>query len=54
MRRETHREAFSVCVCMCVWGGGGVAEEGRSIWIAAEQDIEGYMVYDHIRKHSHV
>ena len=49
MRRETHREAFSVCVCV-----GGVAEEGRSIWIAAEQDIEGYMVYDHIRKHSHV
>lgn len=28
--------------------------KGRSIWIAAEQDIEGYMVYDHIRKHSYV
>lgn len=52
MRHETHREAFSVCVC--VWGTGGEAEEGRSIWIATEQDVEGYMVYDHIRKHSHV
>lgn len=30
------------------------AEKGRSIWIASEQDEEGYMVYDHIRKHSHV
>lgn len=29
-------------------------EKGRSIWIATKQDIEGYMVYDHIRKHSHV
>ena len=47
MRHETHREAFS-------GGGGGGAEEGRSIWIATEQDVEGYMVYDHIRKHSHV
>ena len=47
-----HTEKLLVCVCVC--GGGGVAEEGRSIWIAAEQDIEGYMVYDHIRKHSHV
>lgn len=39
---------------VCVWGTGGEAEEGRSIWIATEQDVEGYMVYDHIRKHSHV
>lgn len=29
-------------------------EKGRSIWIATEQDIVGYMVYDHIRKHGHV
>lgn len=29
-------------------------EKGRSMWIATEQDIVGYMVYDHIRKHGHV
>lgn len=39
MLRETHWKAFS---------------DGGQYGFAAEQDIEGYMVYDHIRKHSYV
>lgn len=25
-------------------------EKGRSIWISSQLDIEGYVVYDHIKK----
>lgn len=45
------------CICAMKHTGKllvSEVEKGRSIWIATKQDIEGYMVYDHIRKHSHV